>query len=310
MSASNFFVFVDLSHGCYSPYILPDIPSFSTESFGQTPSKTKTMTANTDDSRRRRRLQSCITQLHPEPRFEQLSASSLFDESNFSISTPGCDMNTLKREFDLLNCDQKDAIVKCMSANDFALIQGLPGTGKSATVSFLTRLLIAQGKRVLLTSYTHSAVDNLFCKLLESGLSSSNSIVRIGRESSCHPQVHSTLAQNIACIAEISSPPNLANTTKTPNVNHLHNVISSAKIIGVTALTAPKSLLLSGQHFDYVIVDEAGQINQPAILGAITSADKFVLVGDHLQLPPLVRSHVAEQGGMPILLLIIISSPR
>jgi DNA replication ATP-dependent helicase Dna2 len=259
------------------------------------------MTANTVDSRRRRRLQSCITQLNPPPRFDQLSESSLFLDSTFSIPVHGCEMATLKKEFAQLNSDQKGAITKVISARDFALIQGLPGTGKSATVSFLTRLLVAQGKRVLLTSYTHSAVDNLFCKLLDSGLSASNSIVRIGRESSCHPRVHSTLAQNIACMAEAESSINTAELIKTPNVNFLYSVVSSARIIGVTALTAPKSPLLSGQHFDYVIVDEAGQINQPAILGAITSAEKFVLVGDHMQLPPLARSQIAEQAGKVLL---------
>lgn len=253
------------------------------------------MTANTEDSRRRRRLQSCITQLNPPPRFEQSTLSSLFEDSSFSVRISGCDMDILKNEFSQLNCDQKAAILKVISAEDFAIIQGLPGTGKSATVSFLTRLLVAQGKRVLLTSYTHSAVDNLFCKLLDSGLS--DAVVRIGRESSCHPRVHSTLAQNLACMAETDSGANIASPVKTPNVNFLHTVVSSAKVIGVTALTAPKSPLLSGQHFDYVIVDEAGQINQPAILGAITAADKFVLVGDHMQLPPLARSQVAEQAG-------------
>ena len=54
---------------------------------------------------------------------------------------------------------------------------------------------------------------------------------------------------------------------------------------------------MAGQHFDVVIVDEAGQISQPAVLGAIMAADSFVLVGDHMQLPPLVCSEVAEQGG-------------
>ena len=48
-----------------------------------------------------------------------------------------------------------------------------------------------------------------------------------------------------------------------------------------------------------VIVDEAGQISQPAILGAIMAADSFVLVGDHMQLPPLVVSEVADQAGKP-----------
>lgn len=65
----------------------------------------------------------------------------------------------------------------------------------------------------------------------------------------------------------------------------------------VTALTAPRSPLLAGQQFDVVIVDEAGQISQPAILGALMAANSFILVGDHMQLPPLVQSEVAEEAG-------------
>ena len=256
------------------------------------------MTINTEDSRRRRRLQSCVTQLHPSPRFDSIVPSSFFKVSTFSVPVPGCEPDILKNEFNRLNPDQKDAIVKVLSAQDFALIQGLPGTGKTSTVSFLTRLLVSQGKRVLLTSYTHSAVDTLFCKLLDSGLTISGSIVRIGNESSCHPRVHSILAKNIACTAEGSASADQTIPVEKPNINFLHDTVSSAKVVGVTALTAPRSPLLSGQHFDYVIVDEAGQISQPAILGAMTSADKFILVGDHMQLPPLVRSQVAEQEGV------------
>ena len=185
------------------------------------------------------------------------------------------------------------------------LIQGLPGTGKSATIAFITRLLVSRGKRVLLTSYTHSAVDNLLCKLIDSGMVPSftsdenalNPIVRIGRESSCHDNVQSLLAQTVACKTErykhgVSSP-----SIDIPNVEYLHKVVSEAKVVGVSALTAPRSPLLAGQHFDVVIVDEAGQISQPAVLGAIMAADNFILVGDHMQLPPLVVSEVAEQAG-------------
>lgn len=185
------------------------------------------------------------------------------------------------------------------------LIQGLPGTGKSATIAFITRLLVSRGKRVLLTSYTHSAVDNLLCKLIDSGMVQSftsdenalNPIVRIGRESSCHVNVQSLLAQTVACKTErynsgVSSP-----SIVIPNVEYLHKVVSEAKVVGVSALTAPRSPLLAGQHFDVVIVDEAGQISQPAVLGAIMAADNFILVGDHMQLPPLVVSEVAEQAG-------------
>ena len=46
----------------------------------------------------------------------------------------------------------------------------LLGTGKTSTMALLIRILIARGERVLLTSYTHSAVDNLLGKLCSAGL--------------------------------------------------------------------------------------------------------------------------------------------
>jgi hypothetical protein len=43
------------------------------------------------------------------------------------------------------------------------------------------------------------------------------------------------------------------------------------------------------RKFDYCIVDEASQITLPTCLGPLRLADTFVLVGDHFQLPPIVR---------------------
>jgi DNA replication ATP-dependent helicase Dna2 len=48
------------------------------------------------------------------------------------------------------------------------------------------------------------------------------------------------------------------------------------------------SALFNRRKFDYCIVDEASQITLPTCLGPIRFADRFVLVGDHFQLPPLV----------------------
>lgn len=45
--------------------------------------------------------------------------------------------------------------------------------------------------------------------------------------------------------------------------------------------------------FDYCIVDEASQVTLPACIGPLRFADKFVLVGDHNQLPPLVRLSIS-----------------
>lgn len=133
-------------------------------------------------------------------------------------------------------------------------------------------------------------------KLIESGLAASNHfapLIRVGNKSSCHPNVHSILASTVALAREGKE----GGDDEFPSPDSLGSVVSSAKIVGVSALTIPRSALLVGQHFDVVIVDEAGQISQPAILGALMAADSFVLVGDHMQLPPLVHSEVAQQGG-------------
>lgn len=50
-----------------------------------------------------------------------------------------------------------------------------------------------------------------------------------------------------------------------------------------------RSPLFFRRQFDYCIVDEASQITLPTCLGPLRMADTFVLVGDHFQLPPIVR---------------------
>lgn len=48
--------------------------------------------------------------------------------------------------------------------------------------------------------------------------------------------------------------------------------------------------MFARRTFDYCIVDEASQITLPTCVGPLRFADKFILVGDHFQLPPLVRT--------------------
>jgi DNA replication ATP-dependent helicase Dna2 len=76
-----------------------------------------------------------------------------------------------------LNTNQKAAIIKVMSAHDYALILGMPGTGKTTVIAALIRQIVSMGKTVLLASYTHSAVDNVLLKL-QDGIDFS--ILRLG----------------------------------------------------------------------------------------------------------------------------------
>lgn len=69
-----------------------------------------------------------------------------------------------------LNGDQKLAMEKVLTAKDYALILGMPGTGKTTTIVEIIVALAKRGKSVLLTSYTHSAVDTILVKLLNLNL--------------------------------------------------------------------------------------------------------------------------------------------
>lgn len=61
-------------------------------------------------------------------------------------------------------------------AKDYAIILGMPGTGKTTTTSHIIRTLVERGKTVLLTSYTHSALDNVLSKVHASGID----VLRLG----------------------------------------------------------------------------------------------------------------------------------
>lgn len=64
-----------------------------------------------------------------------------------------------------LNTNQREAVKKVLSAKDYALILGMPGTGKTSVIASLVKVLVGMGKSVLLSAYTHSAVDNVLLRL-------------------------------------------------------------------------------------------------------------------------------------------------
>ena len=64
-----------------------------------------------------------------------------------------------------LNDKQKEAVQKAVSSNGVFLLQGPPGTGKTQVISEIVGHLIKDGKRVLISSETHKAIDNVFERL-------------------------------------------------------------------------------------------------------------------------------------------------
>lgn len=186
-----------------------------------------------------------------------------------------------------LNVDQKRAIEKVMSAKDYALVLGMPGTGKTTTIAHIIQALITQKKSVLLTSYTHTAVDNILLKLKKVDIP----ILRLGAPAKVHPEV-----QNFAILAGQSMD----------TFEEIRSAWHDTPVVATTCL-GTNHAIFNERTFDYCIVDEASQITLPICLGPIRMARTFVLVGDHNQLPPLVQNEEARLGGLDVSLFKLLS---
>uniref|UniRef100_A0A3P8YSP2 DNA replication ATP-dependent helicase/nuclease n=1 Tax=Esox lucius TaxID=8010 RepID=A0A3P8YSP2_ESOLU len=179
-----------------------------------------------------------------------------------------------------LNKPQKQAMKKVLLSKDYTLIVGMPGTGKTTTICTLVRILHACGFSVLLTSYTHSAVDNILLKLRRFKVG----FLRLGRAQKVHPDILAYTEER--CRAD--------GVHTLPDLENLYN----KELVVATTCMGVKHPIFTRRRFDFCIVDEASQISQPVCLGPLFYAQRFVLVGDHQQLPPIVQNKEARSLGM------------
>ncbi|KAJ9474422.1 DNA replication ATP-dependent helicase/nuclease DNA2 [Pseudozyma hubeiensis] len=211
-----------------------------------------------------------------------------------------------------LNEDQKVAIDKVLTARDYALVLGMPGTGKTTTIAKLIELLVKLGKRILLTSYTHSAVDTILRKLGEDESKEKDScmrILRLGSKDKVHPDAHRFLLPRCSTLDELKDAFESPNVVAATCLSVHHTFFSSglAKRVRARNNGDDAGEVSPTYLFDYCIVDEASQIPLPTCLGPLRFADKFVLVGDHHQLPPLVKNAQAKEGGLDVSLFKLLS---
>ncbi|GEQ69034.1 hypothetical protein JCM33374_g2705 [Metschnikowia sp. JCM 33374] len=165
---------------------------------------------------------------------------------------------------------QMSAFEQVSKTDDYSLILGMPGTGKTTVIAYLIKMLVAAKKTVLLTSYTNSAVDNILLKVKEYDVD----FLRVGSASRVHPSIREytpgSESNNIECYSDFQK------------------VYSKPYVVAATCLSIQDVSFNIRHHFDYCIIDEASQVSMPLSLGPLALCDKFVMVGDHYQLPPLV----------------------
>jgi uncharacterized protein len=156
-------------------------------------------------------------------------------------------------------------------------IQGPPGTGKTYVASVAILELVQAGKRVAVAAHAHKAIDNLLLAIVERAKERSADITIVKRRKT---------ADEADDLDE--SEFETAGDNDDPRLN-------SYQVVGGTAWLFARDE--HRQQFDYLVVDEAGQMSLANAVAAGTCARNIVLVGDPMQLPqPLQGAHPAGTG--------------
>jgi DNA replication ATP-dependent helicase Dna2 len=167
------------------------------------------------------------------------------------------------REF---NTQQTKAVGLAYGALHAACIQGPAGTGKTKVLALIAKLLVERGERVLLTSHTHMAINNALNRIHQENVP----LAKIGR-----------YTQRKGLISGVTAVEEMGRWLDCPELG--------GYVVGATPF-ATCSKRLQDYRFDTVIFDEASQITVPLAVMAMRMAKKFIFVGDHKQLPPVMLS--------------------
>lgn len=198
----------------------------------------------------------------------------------------------------VLNEQQVKAVHWGLTTHGGCLIQGPPGTGKTTVIAHLVRELLTDGQRVIVSAQTNTAVDTVLAALVDVGV---RDFMRIGH-SHRSPQLVSALAAAGEDPHEFFS----GDVSKgTESLDRLARRVSYTSVVGCTTYRAVSGDLIEFLQqsmdpvpFDVAIVDEATQIPEPMTLAPLRLARRFVLVGDHRQLPPIVSNERATTAAV------------
>lgn len=239
-----------------------------------------------------------------------------------------------KKGFDFqsvnLNEGQNAALSQIFNAKDVAIIHGPPGTGKTTTLVNAIKEVVKTEKQVLVCAQSNAAVDLLVEKLDNLGIE----VLRIGHPARLTPEViENSLDVKISKHAFFKELKEIRKRSdEYRRMAHKYkrsfgyeermqrkmvmkearmfkedadriesqiteDLIDQAQVVACT-LTGSTHYLLRERMFRSLFIDEASQALEPACWIAIRKAYRVIMAGDHLQLPPTIKSLKAAKDGL------------
>lgn len=196
--------------------------------------------------------------------------------------------------------EQREFVKKAIVTNDYAILEGPPGSGKTTTILELILQLLKRDKKILLSASTHVAIDNVLERIEKYDVDKNAEILRIGKSENVGEAVqHFQIDEKIKQYTENGFDKEMAKKI----------VLDSANLVCGTTMGINQFPLIKNRKdklpidviFDYLIIDESSKTTFQEFLVPAMLAKKKILVGDIKQLSPFIeQSHIIHNLNVSI----------
>ena len=204
-----------------------------------------------------------------------------------------------------LNESQRKAFLMAIDGSPVSLIKGPPGTGKTHVINAIVQYITKElGEKVIVSSQTHIAIDNVLDKLMENyDLIIPNRITNRRNKYSTEyidETLYKTWGRKFLLHNERASNSTLkkamaesmANFKGEQRFRYSEEVDNEFSVIGATTTTsaiAGRKGLETLKGYDWLIIDEVSKCPITEVLRYLPYVSKIIMVGDDFQLAPLLE---------------------